>query len=116
VASGKGESAIFLARQSGCEVVDVDFGPQNVRDANSNATATQVGHLVSFVEGDAERLDFPDAGFDAVVCECAFCTFPDKSAAASEFARILRPGGRVGMSDLTRADSANAFRTFRVKS
>jgi ubiquinone/menaquinone biosynthesis C-methylase UbiE len=59
--------------------------------------------LVKFVEGDAEHLDFPDAGFDAVICECAFCTFPDKRAAASEFARVLRPGGRVGMSDLTRS-------------
>lgn len=103
VASGKGESAIFLARQFGCQVVGVDFGPQNVVEANSKAAAAQVNHLVSFVEGDAEHLDFPDAGFDAVICECAFCTFPDKRAAASEFARVLRPGGRVGMSDLTRS-------------
>jgi arsenite methyltransferase len=74
-----------------------------VGEANSRATAAQVAHIVSFVEGDAERLDFPDAGFDAVICECAFCTFPDNRAAASEFARVLRPGGRVGMSDLTRS-------------
>lgn len=103
VASGKGESAIFLATQFGCQVAGVDFGPRNVREANSNAIAAQVAHLVSFVEGDAERLDFPDASFDAVICECAFCAFPDKRAAASEFARVLRPGGRVGMSDLTRS-------------
>ncbi|HEV3331092.1 MAG TPA: methyltransferase domain-containing protein [Bryobacteraceae bacterium] len=50
-----------------------------------------------------KRLDFPDASFDAVICECAFCTFPEKRAAASEFARVLRPGGRVGISDLTRS-------------
>jgi len=105
VASGKGESAIFLARQFGCQVVGVDFGPQNVGEANARATAAQVGHIVSFVEGDAEHLDFPDASFDAVICECAYCTFPDKRAAASEFARVLRPGGRVGMSDLTRSGS-----------
>jgi ubiquinone/menaquinone biosynthesis C-methylase UbiE len=103
VASGKGESAIFLARQFGCQVVGVDFGPQNVREANSRAATEQIAHLVSFVEGDAERLDFPDIGFDAVICECAFCTFPGKRAAASEFARVLRPRGRVGMSDLTRS-------------
>lgn len=103
VASGKGESAISLAGQFGCEVVGVDFGAHTVREANSSVTATQVAHLVSFVEGDAERMDFPDASFDAIVCECAFCTFPDKRAAASEFARVLRPGGRVGMSDLTRS-------------
>ena len=37
VASGKGESAIFLARQFGCEVVGVDFGPQSVGEANTRA-------------------------------------------------------------------------------
>ena len=103
VASGKGESAIFLARQFGCRVVGVDFGSQNVLEANSRAATAQIAHLVSFVQGDAERLDFPDADFDAVICECAFCTFPDKRAAASEFARVIRPGGQVGMSDLTRS-------------
>jgi arsenite methyltransferase len=103
VASGKGESAIFLARQFGCQVVGVDFGPQNVREANSRATAVGLTHLASFVEGDAERLDFPDTSFDAVICECAFCTFPNKHAAASEFARVLRPGGGIGLSDLTRS-------------
>lgn len=103
VASGKGESALFLAKQFGCQVVGVDFGSQNVSEANARAAAAQVDRLVSFVEGDAERLDFPDAAFDAVICECAFCTFPDKRAAASEFARVLRPGGRIGMSDLTRS-------------
>lgn len=103
VASGTGESAIFLAKQFGCEVVGVDFGPESVREASVRAAAAQVSDLVSFVEGDAERLDFPDASVDAVICECAFCTFPDKRAAASEFARILRPGGGVGISDLTRS-------------
>ncbi len=97
VASGKGESAIFLAGHFGCEVVGVDFGPENVKMANARANG-----LSSFVEGDAERLDFEDASFDAVICECAFCTFPDKQRAAAEFARVLRPGGRVGLSDLTR--------------
>ncbi len=43
-----------------------------------------------------------DATFDAVICECAFCTFPDKPTAAREFFRTLKPGGKVGVSDLTR--------------
>jgi ubiquinone/menaquinone biosynthesis C-methylase UbiE len=102
VASGRGESAIFLAKTFGCEVVGVDLGPQNVNQANSRAASAGVAHLASFVEGDAERLDFPDTSFDAVVCECAFCTFPDKRGAASEFARVLRPGSTVALSDLTR--------------
>jgi arsenite methyltransferase len=55
-----------------------------------------------FNGADAERLPFADGSFDAVICECAFCTFPDKLAAANEFARVLRVGGQVGLSDLTR--------------
>ncbi|MEG3632135.1 class I SAM-dependent methyltransferase, partial [Streptomyces poriticola] len=55
----------------------------------------------AFTTGDAEHLPFPDGMFDAVVCECALCTFPDKARAAAEFARVLRPGGRVGITDVT---------------
>lgn len=103
VACGKGESAIFLAKRFGCEVVGVDFGAENVNDAEAREAAAGVAHLARFCQGDAEHLDFEDASFDAVVCECAFCTFPDKSAAAREFARVMKPGGRVGLSDLTRS-------------
>jgi len=102
VASGKGTSAIALAREFGCAIVGVDLGPANVRDASAAAARAGLGERVRFARGDAERLPFDDASFDAVICECAFCTFPDKRAAASEFARVLRPGGRVGLSDLTR--------------
>ena len=102
VASGTGETAMFLAQRFGCEIVGVDFGPENVRQAHARAEASGVGHLVRFQQGDAELLDFPDASFDAVLCECAFCTFPDKRKAAVEFARVLRTAGKVGLSDLTR--------------
>ena len=102
VASGKGESAIFLAREFGCDVIGIDFGSQNVADATERAAAAGMSQLVTFREGDAERMDFPDAVFDRVICECAFCTFPDKPAAAREFSRVLRPDGRIGVSDLTR--------------
>ena len=102
VASGKGETAMFLAQRFGCQVAGVDFGPENVRQAHARAEAAGVSHLVRFQQGDAEMLDFPDASFDVVLCECAFCTFPDKRQAAVEFARVLRPAGKVGLSDLTR--------------
>ena len=41
-----------------------------------------------------------DHSFDAVVSECAFCTFPDKPQAAAEVARVVRPGGRLGLTDV----------------
>jgi arsenite methyltransferase len=103
VAAGQGASAVFLARCFGCEVVGVDYGGDFARQAADAAERAGVAHLVRFEQGDAERLSFADATFDALICECAFCTFPDKRAAASEFRRVLRPGGQVGLSDLTRA-------------
>jgi ubiquinone/menaquinone biosynthesis C-methylase UbiE len=102
VASGNGASAICLAERFGCEVLGVDYSDQNVQLANSAATDKGLHSLVRFQQGDAEDLAFPDGTFDAIVCECAFCVFPNKSRAVHEFARVLRSGGRVGLSDLTR--------------
>lgn len=103
VAAGQGTSALFLAKRFGCEVLGVEYSGELVRQANAAAAAAGLAHLVRFQQGDAERLPVEDASFDAVLCECAFCTFLDKRAAAAEFARVLGPGGRVGLSDLTRA-------------
>jgi ubiquinone/menaquinone biosynthesis C-methylase UbiE len=103
VAGGPGVSAIYLAGRFGCRVTVLDYGTASVAAAQHAAEQAGVGDRVAAVQGDAERLPFAGGSFDAVICECAYCTFPDKPAAAVEFARVLRPGGRVGVSDLTRA-------------
>ena len=102
VASGKGTSAFFLAERFGCQVVGIDYSTENVAKANDLAETKHLASRVRFEHGDAERLSFPDSSFDAVLCECAFCTFPNKTDAAGEFTRVLRPAGRIGLSDLTR--------------
>jgi len=102
VAAGRGASAIFLAERFGCEVVGIDYSRKNVEAGNEEAGARGPDIKVTFQWADAEKLPFPDASFDAVICECAFCAFPGKQAAACEFNRVLRPRGRVGLSDLTR--------------
>jgi ubiquinone/menaquinone biosynthesis C-methylase UbiE len=103
IASGKGTSTLFLAERFGCEVVGIDYGAENVEQANAAALRKGLSGQAVFRCSDAEHLSFADSSFDAVICECAFCTFPDKPAAAREFARVLRRGGSVGISDLTRA-------------
>jgi arsenite methyltransferase len=104
VACGRGESAIYLASRFGCRVTGIDLGEINITHATSRAESMNVSTLVRFRLGDAERIDCPDASFDVVICECAFCTFPDKRSATREFARVLHWGGRLGLSDLTRSD------------
>jgi SAM-dependent methyltransferase len=102
-ASGKGTSALLIAQRFGCAVVGVDLSTQNVAHATAEADRLGLAGRVGFEVGDAERLPLDDASVDAIICECAFCTFPDKRAAAHEFARVLKPGGRVGLSDITRS-------------
>lgn len=101
VASGRGTTALLLADTYGAHVDGVDYSTANVAFAQSAAEARGLSERAVFTVGDAERLPYPDAGFDAAVCECALCTFPDKSAAAAEFAHVLRPGGRLGITDVT---------------
>jgi len=104
VASGQGTTAVYLAKEFGCTIVGVDYGCQNVETARSLAKTEHLELRVQFERSDAESLPFSEPCFDAVICECAFCTFPDKVAVAKEFFRVLRRGGQVGISDLTRKE------------
>jgi arsenite methyltransferase len=108
VATGRGASAIALAQRFGCTVVGVDYAATTVAEANRLAMEAGLADRVRFEQGDAEQLPFADGTFDTLICECAFCTFPDKRVAAAEFARVLRRGGRVGLSDLTRTGALPA--------
>src|SRR5260370_3368385 len=87
VACGKGTTAVFLAKEFGCEVFGIDYGEENVAAARSLAQAERVDSRAQFERGDAENLPFADGTFDSVICECAFCTFPDKVASGREIFR-----------------------------
>lgn len=100
VASGPGTTAFLLASEFGAEVDGVDLGDRAVAMAGAKARDRGLAERVRFHVGDAERLPFADGTFDAVVSECAFCTFPDKPTAAAEMARVLKPGGNVGITDV----------------
>ncbi|MPZ61202.1 MAG: methyltransferase domain-containing protein [Propionibacteriales bacterium] len=101
VASGRGASALMLAREYAVTVDGTDLSDANVTLAGGAAQSAGLADRVTFSTGDAERLTTKDDTYDAVLCECAFCTFPDKSRAVAEFVRVLRPGGRLGLTDVT---------------
>jgi arsenite methyltransferase len=100
VASGSGASALLAAREIGCEVVGVDYSEEAVAGANDAADAGGPAQSVGFLRGDAEALPLPADSFDAVLCECSLSSFPDKARALGEFARVLKPGGRLALSDV----------------
>lgn len=100
VAAGIGTTALLLSAERDVRIVGVDLGEAQVVRARKRAVDAGLEGMAMFDLGDAERLPAADASFDVVVCECAFCTFPDKDTAAAEIARVLRPGGRVGITDV----------------
>ncbi len=95
VACGPGQSARYLAETVGCQVTAIDYSVRSVTETRECG-----GGRVRCVVGDGERLPFPDASFDAVIIECSLCLFADKVTAVREMARVLRPGGRIGVADL----------------
>lgn len=101
VACGRGGTPLLLARKYGVRVDGIDLSTDNVAKAADIAANAGLGDKVAFHAGDAETLPYGDATFDALICECAFCTFTDKPLAAQEFARVLRPGGLAGITDIT---------------
>jgi arsenite methyltransferase len=105
VASGPGTTALQLVQETGCDVIGVDLSPESVAAAAAAAAQAGLTEQIRFRRGDAEALPLPDASTDGALCECALCTFPDKEAAAAELARVLRPGARLALSDVT-ADPA----------
>lgn len=100
VAAGIGTTALLLAAERNVEVLGIDLGAAQIDRARARADEAALSGQVRFELGDAEQLPVGDGTVDAVVCECAFCTFPDKATAARELARVLRPGGRVGITDI----------------
>jgi ubiquinone/menaquinone biosynthesis C-methylase UbiE len=101
VASGRGTSALLLAQELGCEVVGLDYSAASVAAARSAASSAGLSSRAEFLTGDAESLAVEDASFDAVLCECSLCTFPDKERAVAEMRRVLRTPGAAIVSDVT---------------
>jgi hypothetical protein len=81
--------------------VGVELSGENVAGAARLAHEAGLGTRVRFLQGDAEALPIAEENVDGVLCECALCTFPDKGTAAREIARVLRPGARLALSDVT---------------
>ena len=96
-----GTSAAAVSRVFHCHVTGLELGADAVATSRRRALEQPVPADVSFVRGDAESTPFRSAAFDAVIIECATSLFINKPEAIQEVRRLLRPGGVLGLSDVT---------------
>jgi arsenite methyltransferase len=102
VGSGAGTDSLVAAQMVAPQgrVTGVDMTPEML--AKARAAAVEMGATnVEFIEGEAERLPFEDESFDVLISNGVIDLAPDKDAVFSEVHRVLRPGGRIHIADVT---------------
>jgi arsenite methyltransferase len=102
VGCGAGMDSLVAAQMVGAtgSVTGIDMTPEMVAKARGSIAEMGLGN-VTVVEGSAEHLPFDDASFDVVISNGVIDLVPDKDAVFSEITRVLRPGGRIQLADVT---------------
>jgi demethylmenaquinone methyltransferase/2-methoxy-6-polyprenyl-1,4-benzoquinol methylase len=115
VATGTGMVAIAMARRSACHVVGLDQSEAMLAGARARLlNDPRLTEQVSFVRGEAERLPFADAEFDGLTFTYLLRYVDDRAATMRELARVVKPGGRIGMVEFGVPSSAPLRALWRV--
>jgi SAM-dependent methyltransferase len=101
VGCGVGLTSCYLAQRYGCHIVGVDLSPKMVEWATKRAQRKGLLGQVEYRTADAQDLPFADGSFDVVMCESVTAFPADKQKAVSEYTRVTRSGGYVGMNEGT---------------
>ncbi len=99
---GAGTDSLVAAQMVGAggSVTGIDMTPQMLDKARAAASEARI-ESVAFVEGEVEAMPFDDHAFDVVISNGVIDLVPDKDAVFAEIYRVLAPGGRIQVADVT---------------
>ncbi len=114
IGSGAGIDCFLAAEKVGPagKVIGLDMTPEMIERARQNAREAGFTN-VEFRFGDAEKMPVEDTSVDWVISNCVINLSPDKPAVFGEIARILRPGGRISISDIVAQELPESVRQSR---
>jgi SAM-dependent methyltransferase len=101
VGCGAGVTPAYIAKTAGCRVVGVDILQAMIDRCRERAEREGLAGKLEFRVADAQDLPFEDGLFDAVITESVTAFPEDKQKAVDEYARVLKPGGYVGLNEST---------------
>jgi demethylmenaquinone methyltransferase/2-methoxy-6-polyprenyl-1,4-benzoquinol methylase len=99
VATGTAAVAIELVQLTGCRVVGLDQSHEMLATGRERVERAGLADRIELVEGTAERLPFDDFSFDALSFTYLLRYVEDPGATMAELARVVRPGGTIGMQE-----------------
>lgn len=114
IGSGAGIDCFIAAEKVGPagKVIGLDMTPEMIERARKNAREAGIAN-VEFRFGEAEKMPVEDLSVDWVISNCVINLSPDKPAVFGEIARILRPGGRISISDIVAQELPEPVRQSR---
>ena len=106
---GIGGSSRLIAGQFNCRAIGVDLAQKFIEAANFLNKCTGLEDKVKFQQGSILNLEFQDNTFDAVLCQHVLMNIEDKNAVINEFYRVLKPGGKLILHEVTKGSNDDFY-------
>lgn len=117
IATGSGGPAIFMVKETDCNVTGMDINENGVKNANIIAVQSHVCEKVRFLFGDASKpLPLLNESFDVVVSMDSMNHINHRANVLKEFYRVLKKGGKILYTDTTVVTGAVTFEELAIRS
>jgi len=101
VGCGIGSSLVYIAKQFGCQITAIDISEGMIARVEERIKKHGLEGKIILKVADAQQMPFENNTFDVTICESVIAFLPDKQKGMREFVRVTKPGGFVGINEVT---------------